>query len=173
MPPPLPVEDQPEIPVDGYLWTPGYWYWRNQGFFWIPGAWVRPPQTGFLWTPAFWVLAGTAFVFHPGHWGPTVGYYGGIDYGHGYLGNGYTGARWAAGALTYNSSVNRLSPAIRHTYSQAPPNPGPRNLANHSSGNGGSLPRSIIASAAPRVAAPAVAPSVPKASHPRPAKTPR
>ena len=24
-PPPLPVYEQPLCPVDGYLWTPGYW----------------------------------------------------------------------------------------------------------------------------------------------------
>jgi len=26
-PPELPVYEQPPIPEDGYLWTPGYWYW--------------------------------------------------------------------------------------------------------------------------------------------------
>lgn len=135
-PPPLPVEDQPEIPETGDLWTPGYWYWRDQGYFWVPGGWVHPPQTGFLWTPAFWALVGTGFVFHPGHWGPTVGFYGGIDYGHGYFGSGYSGGRWVAGTFSYNSSVNHLSPAIKNTYSEAPPSPVARNFAGFNPGHG-------------------------------------
>jgi WXXGXW repeat (2 copies)/Domain of unknown function (DUF4124) len=61
-PPPLPEEDQPALSEDGFLWTPGYWYWRDQAYFWIPGAWVRPPQVGFLWTPAYWGFAGTVFI---------------------------------------------------------------------------------------------------------------
>jgi hypothetical protein len=28
-PPPLRQEDQPALAQDGYLWTPGYWYWRD------------------------------------------------------------------------------------------------------------------------------------------------
>lgn len=28
-PPELPVYDQPPIPDDGYLWTPGYWAWGD------------------------------------------------------------------------------------------------------------------------------------------------
>ena len=32
-PPPLPVYDQPPIPGDGYIWTPGYWAWDdNTGY---------------------------------------------------------------------------------------------------------------------------------------------
>jgi len=120
-PPPLPDEDQSEIPDPGYLWTPGYWYWRDRGYFWVPGSWVRPPQAGFLWTPGFWGLAGAVFVFHPGYWGPTVGYYGGTNYGHGYFGSGYTGGRWVAGTFLYNSSVNHLSGAVQHRYSEPPP----------------------------------------------------
>jgi len=85
-PPPIPPEDQPEIPEPGYLWTPGYWYWRNHVYSWVPGTWLRPPQTGFFWTPGYWRLVGTLFVFRPGYWGPSVGFYGGINYGHGYGG---------------------------------------------------------------------------------------
>jgi hypothetical protein len=116
-PPPLPGEQQPALPEDGYLWTPGYWYWRDQGYFWIPGAWVRPPRAGMLWTPAYWGAAGTVFVFHPGYWGATVGFYGGINYGYGYSGNGYSGGHWIAHSFAYNSAVNHLNPAVaHHTY---------------------------------------------------------
>jgi hypothetical protein len=135
-PPPLPTEDQSEIPEPGYLWTPGYWYWREQGYGWVPGAWVHPPQIGFLWTPAFWGLANTVFVFHPGYWGPTVGFYGAINYGHGYFGTGYTGGRWVGGSFAYNSSVNRLSAAVKNTYSAPPPNPGSGSLMSYSAGPG-------------------------------------
>jgi hypothetical protein len=135
-PPPIPAEDQPEIPEPGYLWTPGYWYWREQGYVWVPGAWVHPPQIGFLWTPAFWGHVNTVFVFHPGYWGPTVGFYGAINYGHGYFGTGYTGGRWVGGSFAYNSSVNRLSATTKNTYSVPPPNPGSRSLMSYSVGPG-------------------------------------
>jgi hypothetical protein len=130
-PPPLPEEEQSEVPEPGYLWNPGYWYWRDPVYFWIPGAWVRPPQIGFLWTPAYWARVGTVFVFHPGHWGPTVGFYGGINYGHGYFGSGYTGGRWVGGSFVYNSSVNHLSAAIKNTYAEPPLNAGPRNPVSY------------------------------------------
>ena len=136
-PPPLPPEDQPALPEPGYLWTPGYWSWRDQGYFWVSGAWVHPPQTGFLWTPAYWGFVGTSFIFHPGHWGRSVGYYGGINYGYGYFGTGYTGGRWAGGSFTYNSSVNHLSAAIKYTYSEPTPNQSSRSLMSYNGGPGG------------------------------------
>lgn len=119
-PPPLPDDNQPPLSQDGSLWTPGYWYWRDQAYFWIAGAWVRPPHVGFLWTPAYWGSAGTVFVFHPGHWGSTVGYYGGVNYGHGYFGSGYSGGHWAGNSFAYNSAVNRVDPAVaHHTYAES------------------------------------------------------
>ena len=42
-PPPLPEYEQPLCPGEGYIWTPGYWYWGSEGFFWVPGAWVYAP----------------------------------------------------------------------------------------------------------------------------------
>ena len=40
-PPELPVYDQPPIPGDGYVWTPGYWAWSDddQDYYWVPGTW--------------------------------------------------------------------------------------------------------------------------------------
>jgi WXXGXW repeat (2 copies) len=122
-PPPLPGEEQPALPQDGCLWTPGYWYWRDQGYLWIPGAWVRPPRVGMLWTPGYWRSAGNVFVFHPGYWGSAVGFYGGVNYGHGYFGNGYSGGHWIGASFAYNSAVTQLNPAIaHHTYAEAVPN---------------------------------------------------
>jgi hypothetical protein len=131
-PPPLPQEDQPTLSEDGFLWTPGYWYWRNQAYFWIAGAWVRPPQVGLLWTPAYWGFAGTVFVFHPGHWGSTVGFYGGINYGHGYFGSGYAGGHWIGNSFAYNSAVNHVNPAVaHHVYAESVPDPGSRAVLSY------------------------------------------
>jgi hypothetical protein len=135
-PPPLPAEEQPTLSEDGYLWTPGYWYWREQRYIWMPGAWARPPQVGFLWTPAYWSSAGTTFVFHPGHWGTTVGYYGGVNYGFGYFGNGYTGGHWVGNSFAYNSAINHVNPAVAgHTYAEAAPNQGVRGVVSYNSGS--------------------------------------
>lgn len=121
-PPPVPEEEQPVLYEDGYLWTPGYWYWRDQRYLWIAGAWVRPPHVGFLWTPAYWALAGGVFVFHPGYWGSTVGFYGGISYGHGYPGTGYTGGRWIGTSFVYNSAANHVDPVVvHHAYAESAP----------------------------------------------------
>ena len=44
-PPALPVYAQPVCPGEGYIWTPGYWsYSDDGGYFWVPGTWVEHPQ---------------------------------------------------------------------------------------------------------------------------------
>jgi len=95
-PPAIPVYTQPVCPGEGYIWTPGYWAWDPDfdDYYWVPGTWVEPPELGFLWTPGYWGWNGNAFVFYDGYWGPQVGFYGGIDYGFGYFGDGYVGGRW-------------------------------------------------------------------------------
>ena len=107
-PPPLPVYDQPPMPDPGYIWTPGYWAWSDDGddYYWVPGTWVEPPQPELLWTPAYWGWVSGRYVFFPGYWGREVGFYGGIDYGFGYSGDGYFGGRWDHGAFFYNRTVN-------------------------------------------------------------------
>jgi hypothetical protein len=144
-PPPLPGEEQPALPQDGYLWTPGYWYWRDQGYFWIPGAWVRPPRVGVLWTPAYWGFAGTVFVFHPGYWGAKVGFYGGVNYGFGYFGNGYSGGHWIGNSFAYNSAVSHLNPAVaHHTYAESVSNQGSRGVFSYTAGpRGGAASRTV------------------------------
>ncbi len=115
-PPELPVYEQPMAPGDGYLWTPGYWGWANDDYYWIPGTWVMPPQVGFLWTPGYWGWGGAGFMFNDGYWGPSVGFYGGIDYGFGYFGNGYEGGRWENGRFFYNTSLNRVDGNFHNVY---------------------------------------------------------
>ena len=110
-PPELPVYEQPLCPGDGYIWTPGYWDWDPDAddYFWVPGTWVLPPEVGFLWTPGYWGWNGAAFVFYEGYWGPTVGFYGGINYGYGYFGHGYEGGHWDHDHFYYNRSVNNVN----------------------------------------------------------------
>lgn len=109
-PPPLPVYEQPLCPGDGYIWTPGYWAYDDAGgYFWVPGTWVLIPQPGFLWTPGYWGWGDGVFIFHQGYWGPQVGFYGGINYGFGYVGVGYEGGYWRNGAFFYNRSVNHIT----------------------------------------------------------------
>jgi WXXGXW repeat (2 copies) len=109
-PPPLPVYDQPLCPGDSYIWTPGYWAYAADGYFWVPGTWVLAPEPGFLWTPGYWGWGDTGlFVFHEGYWGAQVGFYGGINYGFGYVGVGYQGGYWQNGAFFYNRSINNVT----------------------------------------------------------------
>jgi WXXGXW repeat (2 copies) len=118
-PPVLQVYQQPLCPVDGYLWTPGYWGYGNAGYYWIPGAWLAPPQAGFLWTPGYWGFSGGLYSFNAGYWGPTVGFYGGVNYGFGYGGNGFDGGRWQGGHFAYNTAVSRVNTSVIHnTYVQ-------------------------------------------------------
>ncbi len=91
-PPALPVYVQPAIPAPGYIWTPGYWAWGAFGYYWVPGTWVAPPAAGLLWTPGYWGWSGGIYVWHAGYWGPHIGFYGGVNYGFGYPGHGYSRA---------------------------------------------------------------------------------
>ena len=84
-PPELPVYVQPICPAEGYIWTPGYWAWDGSDYYWVPGTWVLAPEVGFLWTPPYWGWETGRYFFHDGYWGPRIGFYGGINYGFGYL----------------------------------------------------------------------------------------
>src|SRR6266403_648540 len=118
-PPPLPDYEQPPCPEDGYLWTPGYWAWGGGGYYWVPGTWVQPPRVGVLWTPGYWAFMGGVYGWHAGYWGPHVGFYGGVNYGYGYVGVGYVGGRWDGGRYAYNRSVNNVNTTVIHnTYNQ-------------------------------------------------------
>jgi hypothetical protein len=114
-PPVLPVYTQPICPGEGYLWTPGYWsYSEDGGYFWVPGTWVEPPAVGLLWTPGYWGWSGGAYLWNAGYWGPEVGFYGGINYGFGYVGTGYFGGRWDNGHFFYNTRVNNVNVHVIH-----------------------------------------------------------
>src|SRR5882672_7505122 len=138
-PPELPVYDQPPIPGDGYIWTPGYWAWSDddQDFYWVPGTWVPPPQPEYLWTPGYWGAEGVVFLWHPGYWGPHVGFYGGVNYGYGYVGNGYEGGYWQGGRLYYNRSVNNINNVhITNVYNKTVINNVTVNRVSYNGGSG-------------------------------------
>jgi hypothetical protein len=98
-PPALPDYPQPEYPGDNQLWMPGYWAYGSDDYYWVPGIWVAAPAVGLLWTPGYWGWRGGAYWWSAGYWGPHVGFYGGINYGHGYGGRGYTGGHWRGGGF--------------------------------------------------------------------------
>lgn len=119
-PPPLPVYPQPFAPGPGYIWTPGYWAWAPDGYYWVPGTWVMAPAVGLLWTPGYWGWRDGMYWWRAGYWGPTVGYYGGINYGYGYVGVGYAGGYWRSGTFYYNRAVSNVNVTyIHNTYNEA------------------------------------------------------
>ncbi|GGA06735.1 YXWGXW repeat-containing protein [Dyella caseinilytica] len=137
-PPPLPVYEQPPIPAPGYLWAPGYWAWGDGGYYWVPGTWVMAPFVGALWTPGYWGWSDGVYVFHEGYWGTRVGFYGGINYGYGYTGDGYAGGRWGPGGFYYNQSVNQFGGVhVTNVYNQTVVNNVTVNHVSYNGGNGG------------------------------------
>lgn len=107
-PPELPTYEQPPMPAPGYLWTPGYWAYQPTGYYWVPGAWVEPPYEGALWTPGYWSFHGGRYGYIHGYWGRYIGFYGGVNYGHGYVGIGYQGGYWHGNQFAYNRAVNNF-----------------------------------------------------------------
>jgi hypothetical protein len=137
-PPALPVYEQPPVPGEGYIWTPGYWAYGDDDYYWVPGTWVMAPEVGFLWTPGYWGWGGESFVFYEGYWGPHVGFYGGISYGYGYFGEGYEGGRWDNGRFFYNRSVNNVNVTnIHNVYNTTVINNTTVNRVSYNGGNGG------------------------------------
>jgi hypothetical protein len=139
-PPALPVYEQPVCPGDGYIWTPGYWYWDDDAgdYYWVPGTWVMAPEVGFLWTPGYWGWGGDAFIFHEGYWGPQVGFYGGVSYGFGYFGVGFAGGRWDNGHFFYNRAVANVNVTnIHNVYNTTVVNSTTINRVSYNGGTGG------------------------------------
>ncbi|GLQ97228.1 YXWGXW repeat-containing protein [Dyella mobilis] len=141
-PPPLPVYVQPPMPDVGYIWTPGYWAWGDGGYYWVPGTWVMAPFVGALWTPGYWGWSDGVYLFHEGYWGTHVGFYGGINYGYGYSGEGYAGGRWGPGGFYYNRSVNSFGGVhVTNVYNQTVVNNVTINHVSYNGGNGGVVAR--------------------------------
>jgi len=138
-PPPIPVYEQPLCPGDGYLWVPGYWAYDYDinDYYWVPGTWILAPEVGFLWTPGWWGWEGGHFRWWDGYWGPTVGFYGGINYGFGYFGVGFEGGRWDGGHFFYNRAVMNINVTdIHNVYNTTVINRNESHVA-FNGGNGG------------------------------------
>ncbi|MGH8128365.1 MAG: YXWGXW repeat-containing protein [Gammaproteobacteria bacterium] len=137
-PPVLPVYPQPVCPADGYIWVPGYWAYGPYGYYWVSGAWESPPMVGFLWTPGYWAWNTGYYRWYPGYWGRHVGFYGGINYGHGYYGHGYNGGYWRNNHFYYNSAANNVnSGRIRFTYRKPVPSARGTRRVSYNGGKGG------------------------------------
>jgi hypothetical protein len=139
-PPPLPVYTQPPIPGPGYLWVPGYWAWDGDDYYWVPGYWSRPPRVGLLWTPGYWGWSEGVYVFHRGYWGSSVGFYGGVPYGFGYTGIGFSGGYWRGRSFYYNRSVTNVGVNITNVYERPVPVMN-RGSASYNGGQGGIVAR--------------------------------
>ena len=137
-PPPIPVYEQPAMPGDGYIWTPGYWAYSDDDYYWVPGTWIRPPRIGVLWTPGYWAYDGGRFAFRDGYWGEHIGFYGGVNYGYGYGGRGYEGGYWNRGAFYYNRNVNAMGTIrVRNVYERNVVNNITINRISYNGGPGG------------------------------------
>src|SRR5713101_2099826 len=148
-PPVLLVYSQPVCPGEGYIWTPGYWAWDDDGYFWVPGTWVLAPAPGLLWTPGYWGWGEGVYIWHAGYWGPHVGFYGGINYGFGYVGVGYAGGYWNGGHFFYNREVNNVNvTVIRNTYNRTVINNTSVNRVSFNGGHGGTSARPSVAEVA-------------------------
>jgi hypothetical protein len=116
-PPVLPVYSMPPAPYPGWQWIPGYWGWGGYGYYWVPGYWAAPPAVGLYWTPGYWGYANGGYAWNAGYWGPTVGFYGGINYGYGYFGVGFVGGYWSGSVFNYNTAVVNVNrTVIRNTF---------------------------------------------------------
>src|SRR6266851_5294064 len=60
---------------------------------------IAPPAIPVYAQP---IAPGDGYIWTPGYWGPTIGYYGGINYGFGYFGTGFYGGYWGGGRFFYN-----------------------------------------------------------------------
>ncbi len=137
-PPELPVYEQPVCPEPNYMWTPGYWAWGDDDYYWVPGTWVAAPEPGLLWTPGYWGWNDGSYVFNQGYWGPEVGFYGGVDYGFGYGGDGFYGGRWQGGQFAYNTAVWQVNITVIHnTYVDRTVIRDNGNRVSFNGGNGG------------------------------------
>jgi hypothetical protein len=136
-PPAIPDYDQPPAPGDNYQWTPGYWGYASEGYYWVPGAWVMAPFVGALWTPGYWGWDNNRYDWHHGYWGSHVGFYGGVNYGFGYDGNGYEGGYWRNNQFYYNRDVAHVSSQVHNVYDYRVAHPFNDSRVAYNGGHGG------------------------------------
>jgi len=127
------------LPGDGYIWTPGYWAYDDDDadYYWVRAHGWRLPKSG-TYGRGLLGLGRDGFVFTAGYWGPVVGFYGGINYGFGYFGNGYEGGRWENRRFYYNTTVNRVNVEVVHNVYNTRVNETTVSRVSYNGGNGGS-----------------------------------
>jgi hypothetical protein len=137
-PPEIPDYEQPDVPAPNEIWQPGYWAWGSYGYYWVPGTWVQAPQPGYLWTPGYWQWNNYGYVWNPGYWAIAIGFYGGVNYGCGYFGHGYSGGRWSHDAFEYNTYVTHVDREVIHNvYIDRSVDVAVTNRIAYNGGNGG------------------------------------
>src|SRR6516164_7868961 len=83
-------------------------------------------------------LLSRTVLLAPGHWGPTIGFYGGINYGFGYPGTGYRGGEWRGRDFYYNRAVNNVNITnVHNVYNQTVVNNVTVNRVAYNGGPGG------------------------------------
>jgi len=65
-PPPPRYEAVPVMPP-GYVWTPGYWQWRDGRYMWRPGYRVHGRE-GYHWREPRWEQGPRGWQMHEGGW---------------------------------------------------------------------------------------------------------
>ena len=64
------------------------------------------------------------YFWNAGYWGPTVGFYGGINYGFGYFGTGFYGGYWNGGRFFYNRAYGNYGGRVHNFYNYRYPGVG-------------------------------------------------
>ena len=67
-PPALQSEVVLAQPAPNYVWVPGYWTWRNEGYQWIAGSWQLPPNSSSVWIAPRCEQQGNGYRFTEGYW---------------------------------------------------------------------------------------------------------
>ncbi len=73
-PPPPSLEVGPNVPppaLQGFVWTPGHWFWTQDRYVWRPGMWVRT-YPDWIWVPATYAYSPAGSIFVPGYWDHAI-----------------------------------------------------------------------------------------------------
>jgi hypothetical protein len=75
--PPQSLEAGPSTQPPGadYVWSPGYWGWRETAYAWYPGFWLQL-RPDWIWCPAHYVWTPNGVVFINGYWDYTLSHRG-------------------------------------------------------------------------------------------------
>jgi hypothetical protein len=65
--PPAPRYEVVPTARPGYVWTPGYWDWRNNRHTWVKGTWVKERQ-GYYYHPSRWEQRDGRWTLERGTW---------------------------------------------------------------------------------------------------------